>query len=269
MSGYQSKLYTGEIFIGDDTPVDEPNPDIHGRGRVPRDMNEQPFCSMAGAGALPVGFLIEESEWDERITEIEREGTLSQRMLDMGIPSLDQNGTNYCWTNGVVTCLYAWQARNNESFLSLSPASVAAPIKHGSNSGGWGGDALEYIVENGIAETAVWANNQRSGWQALNNSPEVQASRAKHKTTEWYDLPAKSFKALMSCLLRRIPVAIGLNWWGHEVAAIDPVALGGGKYGARIRNSWGDSYGTKGFAVLSQSKATPDDACSPRVQRAA
>jgi hypothetical protein len=69
----------------------------------------------------------------------------------------------------------------------------------------------------------------------------------------------------MTCLFLRIPVAVGYNWWSHEVCAVDPVRVSAGNYGIRIRNSWGSSYGEDGFATLAGSKAIPDDAVAPRV----
>ena len=75
----------------------------------------------------------------------------------------------------------------------------------------------------------------------------------------------RNFDQLATCLLSGIPVAIGLNWWSHEVTAMDLVETSPGVFGVRIWNSWGDGWEDRGMAVLSQSKATPDDAVAPRV----
>ena len=73
---------------------------------------------------------------------------------------------------------------------------------------------------------------------------------------------------LISCLLRRIPVAVGYDWWGHEVTAVDAIWLDG-TVAIRIRNSWGMSWGNKGFSVLQGNKMIPADAVCARVAVAA
>jgi hypothetical protein len=139
---------------------------------------------------------------------------------------------------------------------------VAAPIKSYRNHGGWGSQALEYIIEKGIVPVEQWPANAISRKYYTDENLEIAED---FKVTEWYDLEPRNFGELMTCLLLRIPVAVGYNWWSHEVSAIDPVALGNGDYGVRIRNSWGMGYGTDGYAVLAERKATPDDAVAPRV----
>lgn len=264
---FSSALYPREIVI------DEHTPDSHealavpanmSKGREARDWSVVGHCSMRGARALPN--TIPRSEWSTRIQAMEAsKSRVSDLLVQAGIPPLDQNGTNYCWTNGVVTCIESNRCANGLPYVKLSPASVAAPIKGYRNQGGWGGEALEYIVANGIATAALWPPNSisRSYFDG------TRENAALHKVTEWYDLNSRNFDQLMTCLLLRIPVAIGLNWWSHEVAAIDPVVVSPDRYGVRIRNSWGPSYGDNGFAILTEAKATPDDACAPIVSMAA
>jgi hypothetical protein len=79
-------------------------------------------------------------------------------------------------------------------------------------------------------------------------------------------LQNRNFDQLATLCLLNVPVPIGLNWWSHEICACDLVVVSANHFGIRIRNSWGDDYGDHGFAVLSESKATPDDAVAPRVQ---
>jgi hypothetical protein len=231
------------------------------RGRVPRDRTHQPHGAMAGARIdIPI---IPRSQWAQMIQDMESSKTrLSDLESQRQFPSLDQNGTNYCWCNAVVTCLEFLQLHSNASIERLSPASVAAQVKGYSNSGGWGGEALEFMVSHGITTVDKWPANaiQRS---YLTDA--MKADALKRKVTEWYDLEENNFDQVMTLLLNRIPVAAGLDWWSHEVAFIDPVVVSPGKYGVRFRNSWSDSYGDRGYNILTESRATPADACAPLV----
>lgn len=263
-----SSLIMPQEFVIDETTTDAAQavatPEGMSRGREARDWSVQGHCSMQGALALPT--LIPRSEWTARIEEMERTKTrLSDIIRQAGIPSLDQNGTNYCWCNAVVTAIETGRAANGLPYVKMSPASVAAPIKGYRNQGGWGGEALEYIVAHGVAAASLWPANSIS----RSYFEQTRENAGLHKVTEWYDLNNRNFDQLMTCLFLRIPVAIGLNWWSHEVCAIDPVVVSPGRYGVRFRNSWGSSYGDSGFSILTEAKATPDDACAPIVNMAA
>ena len=61
----------------------------------------------------------------------------------------------------------------------------------------------------------------------------------------------------MTAALIRLPVSIGLDWWGHQVLITGPVDLGNGKYGVEFRNSWGADYGDDGYSTLTENKAQP------------
>ena len=264
---FESTLYPSEFVIDDDNykvhaDIFDADSDERQRGRIPRDWDACPYGSMPGVEAFGLP-LIPRSEWKDRIEKMEKtKSRLSDIVLRKGIPSLDQNGTNYCWTNAVITAMLTLRAAQGDKYVPLSPASVAAPIKGYRNQGGWGGDALDYIIKHGVSASEYWPPNYWAS--AKYDNEDSRDSRARHKVTEWWDLQSRNFDQMMTCLLMRIPVPIGLNFWSHEVCAMDPVVVGNG-FGVRFRNSWGDSYGEKGFAILSGSKAIPDDAVAPRV----
>jgi hypothetical protein len=272
MAGYVSALEAGEFVIDDSTPLSTigqicNDPVINGeqvsRGRLPRDYNQEPFGSLPFAAPFPSDMLIPESEWDDRIKEMEATKTRLTDLCDQaGLTVLDQNGTNYCWINAPVHCVEVLRVANGQPLVRLSPASCGGPIKNYRNVGGWGTEGLKYIVSTGIVPQAQWPPNAIT---KSYDTAETRELRKQFKVTEWWDLRPRNMQELISCLLQRIPVAVGLNWWSHEVTYMDPVALGGGKYGARIDNSWSTSWGTNGRGILSGSKVLPDDAVAPRV----
>lgn len=254
--------YPNEPVITDENYLSYAPPDdvvIDGivcrRGRILPDPEEQnALRSSAREFNLP---LIPESEWEDRIQEMVQTKTrISDLLIQAKAPVLNQASTNYCWANGPVSCLHALQVVSGGPFVYLSPASVAAPIKNFRNEGGWGYQALDYIIKNGITPAKYWPPNAISrGYFTEAN----QKIALRYKVTEWLKLEPRDLRQLMTCLLLRMPVAVGYNWWSHEVAAVDPV----NKNSGRILNSWGIGYGDNGYAVLTGNRLLPDDAVVP------
>ena len=239
--------------------------DDHGTGYIRRDRSLWPVASAPRSKAFDIP-LIPRSEWSARIAEMEKNQSNLRHILERHrIASLNQRSTNYCWTFGVVTAITAIRAAANQPYVDLSPASVAAPIKNYRNYGGWGGEALEYIIENGICSTEYWP---ATAIERRYDNEDSRANRKHHLVTEWYDIDCgddSCFDAVMTCVLLNLPVAVGYNWWSHEVCAIYPVDKGNGKYALGCRNSWGDDYGDHGFFELEGRRAIPSDAVVPIV----
>lgn len=190
------------------------------------------------------------------------------------------------------------QRREDGSLIILSPASVGAKVKGFSNSGGWGQEGLDYAIEHGWVTVDKWPAN---AIQRKYDTTENWEYAKKYKPTNFFDLQSQNFDQKMSANLRRMATADGYNWWSHEVTGYDGVIvsnsvrdtqrralevlwkemnkkgfrghriekeeydqrieLAGSKYGTRQRNSWAMSYGDRGFFILTESKATPSDAC--------
>lgn len=212
--------------------------------------------------------IIPRSEWAARIEEKERNKALiSQIVRDLGIPTSNQNSTNFCWTYGVVTAINCMRARRGMPYVEFSRESVAAPIKGYRNNGGWGYEALKYISENGIMPQNLWPRHYYRSSE-YNTSANKEVAK-QFIVTHFLILQDRNFSQLMTALLEDEAVAVGYNRWSHEVCAIDPVVTGSNSFGVRIWNSWGNSYGDNGMAILAESYGPPDDAVIPVMQVAA
>lgn len=254
--------------IIDDDPASKTHafPDNVRTGLLPRDYRESPPDMFAPPADL---HLIPRSEWSARIKEQEQ---LTSRISDVlrgaGIPSMDQDGVGYCWSHSTTGCNQAVRALNNQPYVPLSAFAVAAIIKKGRDEGGWAGLSAKFLREVGQPSQKLWPQGKRD---LSLDTPEMRANAALHKTLEdWVDLTRDvydqnlTFDQLATCLLTGIPCAVDFNWWSHSVMACDLVEVEAGDFGIRIRNSWSDSWGDKGFGILRGSKCIPNGALAIR-----
>lgn len=250
------------IFRDDDEWVTQNSHEGRGKGYLPRNWYENPYGSVRCATAFDLP-IVPRDEWADRIADMIRTKTMLSDISDQaGIECYDQGSTNYCWINAPCYAAEVIRAAQNQSHVVLSPASVGAKIKNFRNVGGWGSEGLQYIADHGCVPAPLWPAN---GIDRQYDTPEADAEREKYRIVEWYELRARDFDQLMTCLFHRIPVAVGYNWWGHEVTAIDPAMDTDGTFGIRIRNSWSMTWGDRGYGFLFGRKAVPDDAVAPRV----
>lgn len=257
---FSSHLADDEIVINDDSPAELHDPNGNGTGlelglRGPRD-----YEYGAAASPFPPKLLIPMSEMRARIEEQE---ALKTRLSDLirykKLPPKNQESTNYCWINAPTHCTEIIRLKQNQPMVILSPASAGAQIKGFRNVGGWGREGLLWIIEHGLTPVSLWPAN------AIDRrylTPAATAAARDYRVTEWNELQPRNLQQLASMLLRGIPVAVGFNWWGHLVTAVDAVWLDGA-LAIRIRNSW-LNWGDYGFGILQGSKALPDDAVAPR-----
>lgn len=269
-----------EPYIDDNTTVDPLGWSSGVRGLVPRPRDA---ATVAKPFDLP---LIPRAEWPDRIADMDREKSrLSDIIREAGIPSKDQNDPKYmntrsprwgyCWMYGLVGAMEALAAVAHQPHVPLSAFGAAWTIKGGRDEGAWGALALDFATERGIPSEAVWPNFSAN---KSHDNAGTWADAATHKVAEsWVDLTAPVYDRdmtldqKMTCLLCRIPVVCDYMWWGHCVYSCDPVDADPGRsltdparWGSRDRNSWGDSYGDKGFFVVKGSRCVPDNAVAPR-----
>ena len=287
-----------ELIIGDHNYTQHSVPPTgQSMGLVPRNFAAAPVGSLpyTPVWAQPV---FPRAEQIERITDQignKRRNSDFRRSGNKGqpIPSMDQNGKGYCWAHSTGQAVQIQRAIRGLPYVDLSAYSVACPIKNFRDEGGWCGESLKFLVERGIAPASKWPQRSMS---RSNDNPETWAEAAKYKVTEgFYDLVSPiwgqklSLDQLITALLLNLTAAIDLNWWGHSVTALDsvngasqfgitraeygkvltraefdivwgmenPVTAG---IGIRIINSWGDTYGDMGEAILTGSKCIPDGA---------
>lgn len=263
---FTSRLYANEPIIDDSSLL--PPEGSRGLELPPpaqRQVERSSYAGFAKAFDTPT---MSRDEIRERIKEREQKGKiLSELLQEKRVPTSDQNGTNFCWCYGVVSALNASRCWRNLPYVEYSRESVAAPIKGYSNRGGWGDQALKYMVEVGIMPQDLWPRYHLRSSQY--NTFANLAIAAQHKVKEFWILRDRDFLQMMTALVLDHPVAVGYNWWSHEVCAVDPVIIGSNDLGVRIWNSWGSSYGSGGYAILTESRATADDAVIPVVQNIA
>lgn len=295
-------LRPGEMLIDDFTPnelvfapVVANNQKAH--GLVPRKHSIYPAEMFAPPTDMGI---IARAEWSQRIRDkVAAQSQISDRLLAAGVECLDQNGHGYCWAYSTGGCVMAVRCLNNQPYRRLNPHSVAAVIKNGRDEGGWCGLSAKFLREYGICDETVWPRHSRS----LSNWNEAAKTNAKKNlvTEDFVDLTRNiydqnlTFDQMASCLLANIPCALDFNWWSHSVMGCDlaetsaadfrnaagklamrydvrefdrihaVTGYGDSLFGPRIRNSWTEQWGDRGFGILRGSRGVPDGALAIRV----
>jgi hypothetical protein len=194
---------------------------------------------------------IPRSKWKQLI--LEGQGTFIHDRCKPVLPPSDQNGTNYCWAHAAVRAFTTFRVIRGHDPRRLSAASVAVPITGGRNIGGYPEKAIMQLRASGACELDLWPDDQR---RAPKDVLAMNASAMRNRIIRWIDV--RTWEMQVTCAFLRIPLAIGLNWWGHAVCQLDPVILSNGDVGIGIDNSWGADWSEYGYGTLDEEHGTSD-----------
>lgn len=249
-----------EFIIDDSTPDSKLDPAGFSTGY--RGMFRSAASAAETTVAFPAANLIPRHEWQARAEEMkERKSRVSDICDAAGLSIANQAQTKFCWAFAPVRNLEVIRVIQNQPMVRLSPASVACKINGFKNNGGWGEDALQYLLEHGAVPSSQWP---ATAIDRKYDTPANETAAKSYRVTEWWRLEPRNHDQLVSCLLMRIPVAVGLNFWGHEVLATDPIWRNGG-IDIGFDNSWSDTWGDRGRGILAGNKRFADDAVAARV----
>lgn len=259
-----SSLYRNEVIIDDEPQaLALANPDGFSRGYDPGGRPEG-YGYTGYAAKMDSSLLIPRNEWQARIQEAEtQKARISDILTAKNVPHKDQDRTNYCWANGPTHAAETLRVIQGLPYVSLSPASVAAPMTGFKNIGGWGLAAVKYAISNGFVPSENWPDN------AIDRRYQTETNRQtalSFRIREWRECKPRNLDEMVSLLLRGYPAALGFNWWGHLVMGAEAVWLDG-EIAIRIRNSW-KGWGANGFGILRGSKMLADDCVFPVSVRA-
>ena len=265
------QLYTGlPQRVIDDTTL-FPRSELEGNGLIPRDYDTHPvgyFCppmeAMEGMVLYP------EDEWVDRINEKWANESWPLHHIKRGkfgkpCPNYYQNGWGFCWYYSTAHAMTGIRTMMGLPYVALSPFAAAYLLRGGKNQGGWGGESAEDCMNNGIPEDEVAPNLKTP----VRNTPELQASRARHKLQEIYmDLQAAKYdrkmsrKQYVSAMLQNCVCINDYPFWSHSVCATALKADSAGNIESVIWNSHDPNGNDTGDGVLLKgSKAWPEGGC--------
>jgi hypothetical protein len=194
---------------------------------------------------------IPRSVWPRLIEE--GQGSWLSDLRKGKLPPHDQNGTPLCWAHGSVRAVEILRIYQGQQPLLLSAEQVAYVATHGRMRGGMPEEALAVLRQVGTCNQNLWPLNSLNERRA---NPAYETDRENHVVLDWLDI--ENFDDQMTLALNRVPVAIGLAWWGHLVCQLDPIYFPDGTFGIGYDNSWGTDFGDDGYGILHEDKAKAD-----------
>lgn len=282
-----SQALAGEFVINDHNAGEFVDKEEQGfrTGMVPRDYSQHPVGTSSGAVAFSdVMEIIDRVEWPERCAEQAANESSLDHIRDRGnngqpIPALDQNGQGFCWAYSTGAGIQLARAKAGLPYKQLSPHAVACKIYNHQDRGAWGALSFDFGASEGFPTTATWP--EKSMERRFDNKATWEEAKTNRITEGWIDLDVDhvsesqlTFDQMATCYFNLFPVICDFNWWGHSVCGMrlmdakpelgqqgldDP-----NRWCNKIINSWRNTWGKNGTAVLQGKKAIPNGGCAIR-----
>lgn len=182
--------------------------------------------------------------------------------------NVNQNGSNFCWAHSTTHAVQVARRIAGMPHVDLSAYMVACLAAGYRNVGGWCGQSAKQIFDSGVCEQRLWPQQSMS---RSHDTPEMRENAQRYRIhEEWRDLTRPihgqqmTWRQLATALINGQPAACDFMWWRHSVCGIALVPQSNGNLDLMILNSWGESYGDRGFGILTGSKKIPDGAIAIR-----
>lgn len=245
-------------------------PPGQGMGLIPRDFAQHPVGSLMYAKPFDLPLMTDE-EIEAGIREQEANQSSLQHLREKAangsrMPSYDQNGQGFCWAYSSTCAASLARVAAGLPYVRLSAHKVGCFVKGYRDQGGWNGESVAHIAEQGVPSEEFWPAKSMS---RSNDTPAMRENAALHKITEWMDLDdggANLKRQLATALLNNLPVAADFNFWSHSVCLVRVMSWN--PFKVRLWNSWGDSWSDAGMGDLEGGRASPNGAIAVRVVRA-
>lgn len=247
-------------FIAGHPVVEDAAPTGCGKGYIPRDYQSYPLGVLQFAHAAPIIKAMTDAELREAIEyKTAKKTWITDKCDRVGLKVKNQSNSNYCWSHGAVRACEVCYVFSGGKVFSLSAFDVGACIKGGRNQGGSGIVAVEWIAKNGVCREDLHAPMDFDSTR----SAEQSANAALHVIEAYDDLDPGDNRLLYTYVVNDVAVTVGIPVWGHEVT-LTYLAAEGSSIFPGIDNSWSESYGNKGRAVLHGAYTRFDEAGAVR-----
>lgn len=240
---------------------------VHPWGRL---LAKMPGClpRIFGYGQLPNSRLfrdvmdtIPRSKWAELINN--QNPFRYREAIDSALSIHNQGSTNYCWCHSVAKAYENLRFLHGFAPSRISSASIGVPLTHGRNVGGYPEKAIMQLQSEGACSLDLWPDQVL---EAPDDLVRLAQEQKQNRILYWIEL--NSWEEQITCGLLGIPVVLPLNWWRHAVCQGAPTIDSNNQIVVGFWNSWGDSFGDRGYAYLDEKRGTAEEgAFAPYLER--